>query len=188
VRAQREAWRQQTAAVERGRWVFLDESGTHTSLTRLYGRTFDGQRLVDATPQAHWSTTTLLSAMRLDGAVAAVTVPGATDGDVFTTYVQQALVPELRPGDIVVMDNLAPHKLASILPALAAAGAEVRYLPPYSPDFNPIEKMWSKIKAYLRKAKARSQEALSAAITAALATITASDIANWFASCGYTQT
>jgi transposase len=167
--------------------VFLDESGAKTNMTRLYGRAFDGQRLVDATPHGHWCMTTLLSAIRREGVRAAVTVNSATDAEVFASYVQQALVPDLRPGDIVVMDNLAPHKMPGIIAAIAAAGAEVWFLPPYSPDLNPIEKMWSKIKAYLRKVKARTEQALHAAITAAFATITESDLINWFASCGYIQ-
>jgi transposase len=169
------------------RWVFLDESGAKTNMTRLYGRSFDGQRLVDSTPHGHWCTTTLLSAIRIDGALAAVTVEGATDADVFATYVQQVLVPGLQAGDIVVMDNLAPHKMPAVVEAIETAGAEVWFLPPYSPDLNPIEKMWSKIKAFLRKAKARTQEALHKAITAAFETITESDAIHWFASCGYIQ-
>jgi transposase len=169
------------------RWVFLDESGAKTNMTRLYGRAFDGQRLVDTAPHGPWCITTLLSAIRLEGVRAAVTVNSATDAEVFGTYVQQALVPDLRPGDIVVMDNLAPHKMPGVLAAVEAAGAEVWFLPPYSPDLNPIEKMWSKIKAYLRKVKARSEAALQEAVTAAFATITQSDALNWFASCGYTQ-
>ena len=187
VKAQREAWRQKTAEVNLRRWVFLDESGAKTNMTRLYGRSFDGQRLVDSTPHGHWCTTTLLSAIRIDGALAAVTVEGATDADVFATYVQQVLVPGLQAGDIVVMDNLAPHKMPAVVEAIETAGAEVWFLPPYSPDLNPIEKMWSKIKAFLRKAKARTQEALHKAITAAFETITESDAIHWFASCGYIQ-
>jgi transposase len=187
VQAQRETWRQKSAEVKLGRLVFLDESGAKTNMTRLYGRCFDGGRLVDATPHGHLCTTTLLSAVRLGGPLAAVTIEGATDAEVFATYVQQVLVPELRPGDIVVMDNLAPHKMPRALAAVEAAGAEVWFLPPYSPDLNPIEKMWSKIKAYLRKVKARTEHALNAAISAAFATVTESDIINWFASCGYSQ-
>jgi transposase len=187
VKAQREAWRDKAGQVNLRRLVFLDESGAKTNMTRLYGRSFDGQRLVDSTPHGHWCSTTLLSAIRVDGATAAVTVDGATDAEVFATYVQQVLVPGLRPGDIVVMDNLAPHKMPAIIEAIENAGAEAWFLPPYSPDLNPIEKMWSKIKAFLRKVKARTQEALHAAISAAFATITESDALNWFASCGYIQ-
>jgi transposase len=188
VKAQREAWRDKAAEVNLCRLVFLDESGAKTNMTRLYGRSFDGGRLVDSAPHGHWCTTTLLSAIRLDGAMAAVTIDGATDAEVFTTYVQQVLSPVLRAGDIVVMDNLAPHKMPAVIETIEAAGAEVWFLPPYSPDLNPIEKMWSKIKAFLRKVKARTEEALNEAITAAFATITDSDAINWFKSCGYIQT
>lgn len=119
------------------RLVFLDESGAKTNMTRLYGRSFDGGRLVDATPHGHWCMTTMLSSIRADGTTAAMTIEGATDAEVFAAYVRQILVPTLRPGDIVVMDNLAPHKMPAITAALEAAGAEVRFLPPYSPDLNP---------------------------------------------------
>ena len=114
-------------------------------------------------------------------------IESPTDADVFQSYVEHVLVPSLRAGDIVVMDNLAPHKGSAVAGAIRAAGAEVWFLPPYSPDFNPIEKMWSKIKAFLRKLKARTEQALLAAIAAALKTISASDARNWFGSCGYIQ-
>jgi transposase len=167
------------------RFVFLDESGAKTNMTRLYGRVFGGQRLVDAAPHGHWCSTTILSSIRLDGATAAMVIEGATDTSVFQAYVQRILIPSLRPRDIVVMDNLAPHKHPEILRMLERAGVEAWHLPPYSPDFNPIEKMWSKIKAYLRKAKARTPNALLRAIGRALRTITASDAAGWFQHCGY---
>jgi transposase len=154
-------------------------------MTRLYGRVFGGQRLVDAAPHGHWCSTTILSSIRLDGSTAALVIEGATDTDVFQAYVQRILIPSLRPRDIVVMDNLAPHKHPEILRMLEHAGAEVWHLPPYSPDFNPIEKMWSKIKAYLRKAKARTSTALLRAIGRALRTVTAADAAGWFQHCGY---
>jgi len=125
--------------------------------------------------------------MRADGTTAAMTIEGATDAEVFAAYVGRVLVPALRCGDIVVMDNLAPHKMPAIVAAIEAAGAEVWFLPPYSPDLNPIEKMWSKIKALLRKAKARTKEALLHAIRDALSAVTESDAINWLASCGYTQ-
>jgi len=167
------------------RLVFLDESGAKTNMTRLYGRSFDGGRLVDATPHGHWCVTTMLSSIRADGTTAAMTIEGATDAEVFAAYVKEVLVPTLRPGDIVVMDNLAPHKMPAITTALETAGAEVWFLPAYSPDLNPIEKMWSKIKALLRKAKARTEETLLQAIRNALAAVTQSDAIGWFASCGY---
>ena len=129
----------------------------------------------------------MLSAIRVDGSTAPMVIEWPTDADVFQAYVEQVLVGSLRPGDLVVMDNLAPHKKASVIAAIEAAGAEVRFLPPYSPDLNPIEKMWSKIKAYLRKVKARTWEALVAAIKEALETVSGSDASNWFQSCGYIQ-
>jgi transposase len=156
-------------------------------MTRRHGRTFDGARLVDAAPHGHWSTTTMISAVRLTGQTAAMVIDGATDAAVFQAYVEQVLCPNLRAGDIVILDNLSAHKAAGVAAALAASGAEVWFLPPYSPDLNPIEKMWSKIKAYLRKVEARTKDTLLAAITAALETVTASDALGWFASCGYIQ-
>jgi hypothetical protein len=122
------------------RLVFLDESGAKTNMTRLYGRIIGGGRLVGRTPHGHWSTTTILSSLRLDGSTAAMVIEGATDRDVFEAYVQEVLIPSLRPGDIVVMDNLAPHKSPRIIAAIEAASAEVWFLSPYSPDLNPIEK------------------------------------------------
>lgn len=185
VKAQREAWWKRASEVDLRRLNFLDESGAKTNMTRRYGRSFNGQRVVDATPNGHWCTTTMLSSIRLDGSTAAMVIEGATDTAVFRAYVTQVLIPTIRPGDIVVMDNLSPHKSACIAEAIEAAGAEVWFLPPYSPDFNPIEKMWSKIKAFLRAAKARSYEALLEAIAAALKTVTESDAIGWFESCGY---
>jgi transposase len=156
-------------------------------MTRLYARCFDGQRIVDAVPHGHWSTTTMISALRLDGSTADMVLEGATDSVAFRAYAEQILAPTLRPGDIVVMDNLRPHKNPGVLEVLEATGAEVWFLPPYSPDLNPIEKMWSKLKAYLRKVKARTKEELWLAIGDALKTVTASDALGWFESCGYVQ-
>jgi transposase len=185
VKAQRRAWREKTSGVDLQRLVFLDESGAKTNMTRLYGRVLGGGRLVDATPRGHWCTTTILSALRLDGTTAAMVIEGATDAEVFAAYVGQVLIPNLRAGDIVVMDNLAPHKMPGIIRAVEAAGAEIWFLPPYSPDLNPIEKMWSKIKAFLRAVKARTEEALTQAIAAALQAVTTTDAEGWFESCGY---
>ncbi len=127
----------------------------------------------------------MISSIRRDGSTAAMTVDGATTSEVFRAYVQHILAPTLRPGDIVVLDNLSPHKDKAALALIEQAGAEVRFLPPYSPDFNPIEKMWSKVKTLLRSAKARTDDALLTAIGAALAKVTAQDAEGWFASCGY---
>jgi transposase len=187
VKARREAWRQEAPHLDQRRLIFLDESGAKTDLTRLYARSFDGQRIVEATPQGHWGTTTIISALRLDGSTADMVLEGATDGTAFLAYVEQILAPTLRPGDLVIMDNLAPHKMPAVIQAIEAKQAQVRFLPPYSPDLNPIEKMWSKIKAYLRQVKARTQETLWQAIGAALQTVTASDAQGWFDSCGYTH-
>lgn len=157
-------------------------------MTRLYGRAFGGNRAVDTTPHGHWSTTTMISALRFDGSTADMVLDGATDGEAFLAYVREILTPSLRRGDIVVMDNLAAHKMPAVIKTIEASGAEVWFLPPYSPDFNPIEKMWSKIKAYLRKVKARTKESLWQAIGEALKKVTASDALGWFESCGYIQT
>ena len=128
----------------------------------------------------------MISSIRLDGSTACLVIEGATDRDVFLAYVRQVLVPTLRPGDCVIMDNLSPHKTPAIERLISARGATIRWLPPYSPDLNPIEKMWSKIKELLRAAKARTPPALEAAIARALKSITPDDAAHWFASCGYT--
>lgn len=167
------------------RLVFLDESGAKTNMTRLYGRVIGGGRVVDSAPAGHWCTTTMLSSLRLDGSTAAMVIEGATDRDVFEVYVRQVLAPTLRPTDIVVLDNLAPHKSPDIVAVIEATGAEVWFLPPYSPDLNPIEKMWSKVKQLLRSAKARTEQALLDAIAAALNAILPTDAQGWFRSCGY---
>jgi transposase len=138
-----------------------------------------------ATPAGHWRTLSLLGAMTAQGLVATMTVESPTDGDVFLAYVEQVLCPQLRPGNVVVMDNLAAHKVAGVRAWVEAAGAELLYLPPYSPDFNPIEQAWSKIKQLLPSAKARTLAALETAITEALAAITADNASAWFAHCGY---
>lgn len=165
--------------------MFIDEAGAKTNMTRLRGRSTRGQRVHDETPSGHWSTTTMISSIRRDGSTACMTVEGATTGEVFRAYVEHVLVPTLRRGDIVVLDNLSSHKDKPALALIEQAGAEVRFLPAYSPDFNPIEKMWSKVKALLRSAKARTEENLLAAIGSALAEVTAQNAEGWFASCGY---
>lgn len=170
------------------RFVFVDETGAKTNMTRLRGRAEGGQRVVDAAPHGHWGTTTLLSALRSDGSTAAMVVEGPTDAEVFRAYVHEVLVPSLRPRDIVVMDNLAPHKMPDVVEAIHAAGADLWFLPPYSPDLNPIEQLWSKVKAYLRKVKTRTLDTLIEAIRDALRQIEASDAIGWFAHCGYVNT
>ena len=154
-------------------------------MTRLRGRAPRGQRLVMGCPHGRWTTTTMISSVRLDGTSACMTIAGATDTEVFRAYVRDILVPSLRPGDIVVLDNLRAHKSEATLALIAAAGAQTRFLPAYSPDLNPIEMMWSKVKTLLRAAGARSHSALIRAIAQALAAVTADDARNWFAHCGY---
>jgi transposase len=165
--------------------IFLDESGAKTNLTRLCGRAPKGERVVASTPHGHWKTTTMMASLRLDGTTACMTLEGATDTESFRAYVEVVLVPTLQPGDLVVMDNLSPHKSDPTLALITQAGAQVLFLPPYSPDLNPIEKMWSKIKALLRAAEARTPADLIQAIGQALARVTAQDALGWFASCGY---
>jgi len=154
-------------------------------MTRLRGRAPRGKRVHGSAPAGHWNTTTILGAVRLDGTTACMTIEGATDAEVFREYVRQVLCPTLRPGDIVVMDNLAPHKSEETLALIEQAGAQVLFLPAYSPDLNPIEKMWSKIKQLLRSAEARTYPDLLAAVAAALQRVTPQDVMGWFASCGY---
>jgi transposase len=143
--------------------MFLDESGVTTQMTRLWGRAARGERIAEATPQGHWQVMTTLAAMSLRGLEAVMTIEAATDGEVFLTYVEQVLGPKLKPGDIVILDNLSAHKVCGVREQIEARGAQVLYLPPYSPDLNPIEKAWFKLKQYLRAAKARTAEALDQA-------------------------
>lgn len=162
------------------RLVFLDETGAKTNMTRLFARAQKGQRATDYAPQGHWNTTTLVAAITMESTLAPMILDGPMDTLAFETYVEQVLIPELPAHCIVVMDNLSSHKTPRIAKLIEDAGAMVWYLPPYSPDFNPIEQMWSKIKALLRAAKSRTYEELCAAIAASLAQITPSDIYGFF--------
>ena len=156
-------------------------------MTRLYGRSPGGTRCVDHTPHGHWKTITMLSAIRAEGVMkdATVVVDGAMNSVTFLAYVRQFLVPALRPGDVVVMDNLAAHKVTGVREAIEAVGGDLWYLPPYSPDFNPIEKLWSKVKAWLRQVSATTFESLSDAVVDALRAVRPQECSNYFASCGY---
>ena len=154
-------------------------------MTRLYGRAAAGQRVHEATPQSHWTVVTLIGALRVSGMVAPMTVEAATDGEIFLAYVEHFLCPQLRPEDVVVMDNLSAHKVDGVRQLIEATGARLLYLPPYSPDLNPIEKMWSKIKQSLRSTQARTQPDLLRAIASAFENVSSRDAMNWFASCGY---
>jgi transposase len=165
--------------------VFIDESSINTGMTRLYGRGKKGERVVDYTPDVRFERTTILPSVRVNGELVPCTFEGSLNGDIFKEYIAQFLAPTLKEGDIVVMDNLSSHKVKGVIDPIIAVGATVMYLPPYSPDFNPIEMMWSKIKAYLRMAKARTKNMLEVAIKEALNSITTSDIMGWFAENNY---
>jgi transposase len=165
--------------------VFIDESGASTDLQRLRGRSPRGRRCVASGPAGHWKTTTMIGAVRVDGPLTCVTLDGAVDTDSFIVWITQDLCPQLRSGDVVVMDNLPAHKSAAIGKAIEAAGARLIYLPPYSPDFNPIENLWSKVKEALRAAAARTVETLGHAVAAAVASVTTADCRGFFENSGY---
>jgi transposase len=169
------------------RLVFLDDSGANTSMTRLYGRAVRGERCRFHTPHGHWKTTTMVSAIRRRGVIeaASLLLDGPMNADTFLGYVESCLAPSLREGDVVVMDNLSSHKAAGVEAAIEAVGATVWWLPPYSPDLNPIEKLWSKIKSWLRRAGARTLDALTHAAGEAFKAVAADECANYFRSCGY---
>lgn len=185
IREQRKSWMARCAAWIASRLVFIDESAATTKMIRLYGRALRGQRARDAAPHGHWGVRTIIGALFGDGRTACMTIDAATDGEVFHRYVVCFLVPELRPGDIVILDNLRAHKQQRTIAAIEDAGARVEFLPPYSPDLNPIEKMWSKVKTILRKLAARTSDALDEAIRVALESISPDDATAWLASCGY---
>ena len=168
------------------RLVFIDESAAKTNMTRLRGRGRRGQRVRDYAPHGHWNTTTMIGSIRLDGATSCMAIDGATTREVFREYVRRVLCPTLRSGDIVIADNLSAHKDQESEDLINACGATLEFLPPYSPDFNPIENMWSKVKTHLRAAKARTQDKLFTAIGCALDTITSKDAEGYFSACGYT--
>jgi len=165
--------------------VFIDETGASTKMTRLYGRARRGQRCRAPIPHGHWKTTTFTGALRLDGLTAPMVLDGPMNAAAFQAYVEQALIPMLRPGDIVVMDNLPAHKPASVRRSIEAAGADLLYLPPYSPDFNPIEMAFAKLKAILKKTAARTVTELWDAIGAALDQFPPGECRNYFAAAGY---
>jgi transposase len=152
-------------------------------MTRLYARSHRGRRIYESTPGGRWKIMTILGAMSLRGMVASMMIEEATDGDIFLAYVEKILCPALKPGDVVVMDNLSSHKVNGVRQLIEKAGAEVLYLPPYSPDLNPIEKAWSKLKQVLRSTKARTKETLEIAIAEAIRRITPDNAKGWFKHC-----
>jgi transposase len=167
------------------RLVFVDESGAHTQMTRRYGRSPVGQRLVCSVPHGHYQTTTLIAAVRLQGPQAPWLFAGPMDGELFLAWVKQGLVPELHRDDVVILDNLATHKVAGVREAIASAGAQLEYLPPYSPDLNPIENLWSKVKQSLKSQSPRTARQLFKAAGAAFATVTPADCHGFFLHAGY---
>lgn len=189
MKEQRDAWKAEQAAaaatLDPSRLIFIDETWASTNLTRTHGRCPQGQRLVMDVPHGHWKTTTFVAALRVDGLTAPTVVDGPMNGDVFVAYVEQQLVPTLRPGDIVVMDNLSSHKRAAVRAAIEAAGATLRYLPPYSPDLNPIENVFSKLKAKLRAAAKRTIAELEDFLGGFLDLLAAEECQNYFRHCGY---
>ena len=165
--------------------MFVDESGANTKMTRLRGRAIEGQRVVGRVPQGHYQTTTLVSGIHLQGPCAPWLFEGAMDGEMFLAWVVQGLVPALQKGDLVIMDNLATHKVQGVAKAIEQAGARLRYLPPYSPDFNPIENMWAKVKQILRSLAPRTESALILAARIAFEAVSAADCQGFFSNAKY---
>jgi len=180
VAEQRNHWHERLAAVPTERLVFVDESGANTRMTRLYGRCPVGRRLVCPVPQGHYQTSTLIAAVRLRGPCAPWLFEGPMDGEMFLAWVRQGLVPTLQPDELVILDNLATHKVAGVRPAIEAAGARLLYLPPYSPDFNPIENLWSQVKAILRALAPRTADQLLRAAATAFDAISPADCRSFF--------
>ena len=184
----REAWFEGQLDLDPDRLVFIDETWASTNMARRYGRAPRGQRLRASIPDGHWKTTTFVAGLRNSGLVAPFVLDGPINRDAFETYVARVLVPDLRPGDVVVMDNLSSHKGPRVQEMIEAADASLRYLPPYSPDFNPIENAFAKLKALLRKAAERTVNGLWNRIGAALDAFTPAECANYFAAAGYDAT
>ena len=181
----RRAWFEAQPDLAPERLVFIDETGASTKMARRYGRALRGQRCRAPVPHGHWKTTTFVGALRLGGMTAPMVLDGAMHGAAFLAYVEQVLVPTLKSGDIVVMDNLPAHKSLAVRRAIEAAGAELRFLPPYSPDLNPIEMAFSKLKAFLKKMAARTIDDLWDAIAKGIDSFTPDDCQNYFAAAGY---
>ena len=184
----RKIWIGNQPCLDLAKLVFLDETGTSTNMTRRYGRALKGQRCVSSVPHGHWQTTTFIAGLSHDKITAAMVLDGPMTGEVFRTYINDFLCPTLKPGDVVVADNLRSHKVAGVQSAVEAVGATLVYLPPYSPDLNPIEKCFSKLKALLRKLAARTVEKLWQGIGNILDLFTAQECLNYFKSCGYINT
>jgi transposase len=185
VSAAREAWFEGQLELDPEKLVFIDETAATTKMARLYGRAPRGERCRAAVPHGHWKTTTVTLGLRLDGLIAPLILDGPMTGEAFRDYVEQVLAPELKPGEIVIMDRLPAHRVSGVREAIEAAGARLLLLPAYSPDFNPIERAFAKLKALLRKAAARTIPELREAINKALAAFTPGECRNYFAASGY---
>ena len=185
VREKRAEWETFAHKNDLNHMVFLDESGVNTDLSRIYGRSIGKTRVVDHAPLNTPHTTTVLSSIRTDGSHVTVTYPGGTTGARFADYIKDQLIPTLHPGDIVIMDNIRSHHVQAVKQAFAGTGIQFQYLPPYSPDLNPIEKMWSKMKSILRKQKVRDAVKLPQAVLNALNMVTPTDCLHWFSLCRY---
>lgn len=184
-RERRARWREQVSRIDPEKLIFLDESGIATEMTRRYGRARRGQRVREGVPAGHWRTLSVVGAIRRSGWVAAMSIEAATDGEIFLAYLERVLGRQLQPGDVVVMDNLSAHKVCGVRQAIEARGAELLYLPPYSPDFNPIEPCWSQLKQRLYAAQARTLPALEQSLVKALDSVTPQNIQACFRHCGY---
>ena len=185
VAAERRRWRVWQRFMDGTAFVFLDETSATTNMVRRYGWGVRGERLVDAAPHGHWRTTTFVAGLRHHGIIAPCVLDGPMTGPAFRAYVEQFLAPALSPGDVVVMDNLAAHKVEGVGEAITAAGASILYLPPYSPDLNPIEQVFAKLKALLRQAAARTREALWTTIGQLLDAFSPADCRNYLVNSGY---
>jgi transposase len=184
----RALWRAEQGLLDPAKLVFIDETGTSTKMARLYGRAKRGRRVIGRVPWGHWKTVTFVAGLRKDAVTAPFAVPCAMNGAIFIEYVRQCLLPTLSPGDIVIMDNLPAHKPDEVRELIEQAGASLRYLPPYSPDLNPIEPSFAKLKSHLRKDKPRSIDAVFKKIGEALAAFAPSHCAAFFRKAGYAST
>jgi transposase len=185
VARHRRRWRVWRQFMDASRFVFLDETSASTDMVRRYGWGPRGKRLVEAAPAGHWRTTTFVAGLRASGLIAPFVLDGPMTGSLFRAYVEQVLVTELEPGDVVVMDNLPAHKIVGVEEAIRAVGAGLLYLPPYSPDLNPIEQFFAKLKALLRQAAARTRDALWTTIGQALGAFTPAECQNYITNSGY---
>jgi transposase len=184
----RAAWRNDQKSLDPSKLVFIDETGTSTKMARRYGRSRRGTRVIGRVPWGHWKTVTFVAGLRHDALAAPFVIDRAMNGAIFVEYIRQCLAPTLKPGDIVIMDNLPAHKVDDVRETIEAAGAELRYLPPYSPDLNPIEQSFAKLKAHLRKALERTVPGLYDRIAKALELFAKTECRNYFTNSGYAST